>query len=189
MKLLTFSVSVFLVFQRAFHGASNTIDKFLWKRDQRPLPLQVYVSVILNGFDKTFFHGFLRNLNQLVAVRSTVTKIDPQISEPARGCYSWCRPREPRPPAMHGVLYFRCDLDRLSVTCTMKALCRVIRTDTYTNGLKNTKDRQSETISEISMILKRRTSRKVLKSVSTNLIALLITLNKQYDSIRAKLYV
>ena len=59
MKLLTLSVSVFLVFQRAFHRASNTIDNFLWKRDQRPLPLQLYVSVILNGFDKTFFHGFI----------------------------------------------------------------------------------------------------------------------------------
>ena len=54
---------VFLVFQREFHQseyhrASNTIDKFLWKRHQCPLLLQFHVSVILNGFDKTFFHGF-----------------------------------------------------------------------------------------------------------------------------------
>ena len=63
MKLLTLSVNVILVFHRAFHRAeyhcaSNTIDKFLWKRDQCPLLLQFYVSVILNGFDKTIFHGF-----------------------------------------------------------------------------------------------------------------------------------
>ena len=65
MKPLTLSVSVFLVFQRTFHRtechrASNTIDKcFLWKRHKCPLLLQVHVSVILNGFDKTLFHGFL----------------------------------------------------------------------------------------------------------------------------------
>ena len=64
MKHLTFLVSVFLVFQRALHHseyqrASNTIDKFLWKRHQCPHLLQFHVSVILNGFDKTFFHGFL----------------------------------------------------------------------------------------------------------------------------------
>ena len=66
MKPLTLSVSVFLVFQRArafhrseCHRASNTVDKFLWKRHQCPLLLQFDVSVILNGFDKTLFHGFL----------------------------------------------------------------------------------------------------------------------------------
>ena len=64
MKTLTLSVSVFLVFQRAFHRsechrASNTIDRFLWKRHKCPLLLQFDVSVILNGYDKTLFHGFL----------------------------------------------------------------------------------------------------------------------------------
>ena len=64
MKLLMLFVSVFLVFQLAFyraeyHRASNKIDKFLWKRHQCPLLLQFYVSVILNNFDKTVFHGFL----------------------------------------------------------------------------------------------------------------------------------
>ena len=66
MKLLTLSVSVFLVFQRAFnraeyHRASNKIDNFLWKGHQCPLLLQFYVSVILNGFDKTLFYGFPHN--------------------------------------------------------------------------------------------------------------------------------
>ena len=56
--------SVFLVFHRAFHRseyhrASNTIDKLLRKRHQCPLLPQFYVSVILNGFDKTFLPGFL----------------------------------------------------------------------------------------------------------------------------------
>ena len=60
MKPLTLSVSVFLVFQGSeYHRASNTIDKFLWKRHQRPLLLEFDVSVILNGFHKTLFHGFL----------------------------------------------------------------------------------------------------------------------------------
>ena len=63
MKPLTLSVSVFLLFQRTFHRskchrASNTIEKFLWKRHKCPL-LRFDVSVILNGFDKTLFHGFL----------------------------------------------------------------------------------------------------------------------------------
>ena len=31
---------------------------FLWKRHKCPLLLQFDVSVILNGFDKTLFHGF-----------------------------------------------------------------------------------------------------------------------------------
>ena len=62
MKPLTLSVSVFLVFQRTFHRsechrARNTIDKFLWKRHKCPLLLRFDVSVILNGFDKTLFHG------------------------------------------------------------------------------------------------------------------------------------
>ena len=60
--IMTLTVSVFLVFQRAFHRAEchrarNMINKFLWKR--RPLLLQFYVSVILNDFNKTFFYGFL----------------------------------------------------------------------------------------------------------------------------------
>ena len=64
MKPLTLSVSVFFVFQRTFHRsecyrASNTIDKFLWKRHKRPLLLRFDVSVILSGFDKALFHGFL----------------------------------------------------------------------------------------------------------------------------------
>ena len=59
MQLLTLSVSIFLVFQRAFHRASNTMDKCLWKRHQCPLLLQFCVSIIMNGFDKTLFHGFL----------------------------------------------------------------------------------------------------------------------------------
>ena len=64
MKPLALSVSVFLVFQRTFHRsechrASNTIDKFSWKRHKCPLLLRFDVSVILNGFDKTLFHGFL----------------------------------------------------------------------------------------------------------------------------------
>ena len=64
MKPLMLSVSVFLVFQRTFHRskchrASNTIDKFLWKRHKCPLIVRFDVSVILNGFDKTLFHGFL----------------------------------------------------------------------------------------------------------------------------------
>ena len=63
-KPLTLSVSVFLVFQRTFHRsechrASNTMDKFLWKRHKCPLLLRFDVSVSLNGFDKTLFHGFL----------------------------------------------------------------------------------------------------------------------------------
>ena len=63
MNPLTLSVSVFLVFQRTFHRskcrrASNTIDKFLWKLKCPPL-LRFDVSVILNGFDKTLFHGFV----------------------------------------------------------------------------------------------------------------------------------
>ena len=64
MKPLTLSVSVFLLFQRTFHRlkchrASNTIDNFLWKRHKCPPLLRFDVSVILNGFDKTLFHGFL----------------------------------------------------------------------------------------------------------------------------------
>ena len=71
MKLLTLSVSVSLVFQRAFHRASNTIDKFLWKQHQRPLLLQFFVSVILNGFDKTFFQGFLPKETDVMFSHST----------------------------------------------------------------------------------------------------------------------
>ena len=68
MKPLTLSVSVFLVFQRTFHRSEcneNDIVQatrstiFLWKRHKCPLLLQFDVSVILNGFDKTLFHGFL----------------------------------------------------------------------------------------------------------------------------------
>ena len=67
MKPLTLSVSVFLVFQRTFHHSEcneNAIvqgtrsTNFLWKRHKCPLLLQFDVSVILNGFDKTLFHGF-----------------------------------------------------------------------------------------------------------------------------------
>ena len=62
------SVSVFLVFQRTSHRSEcneNAIvqatrsTNCLWKRHKCPLPLQFDVSVILNGFDKTLFHGFL----------------------------------------------------------------------------------------------------------------------------------
>ena len=64
MKLLTLSLKCILVFQRGFHReeyhrASKTIDKFLWKRHQCPLLPQIYVFVILNCFDKTFFHGIV----------------------------------------------------------------------------------------------------------------------------------
>ena len=68
MKPLTLSVSVFLVFQRTFHRSEwneNAIvqatrsKNFLWKRHKCPLLLQFDVSVILNGFDKTLFDGFL----------------------------------------------------------------------------------------------------------------------------------
>ena len=67
MKPLTLSVSVFLVFQRTFHRSEcneNAIAQatrstnVLWKRHKCPLLLQFDVSVILNGFDKTLFHGF-----------------------------------------------------------------------------------------------------------------------------------
>ena len=68
MKPLTLSVSVFLVFQRTFHRSEcNENDivqatqstNFLLKRHKCPLLLQFDVSVILNGFEKTLFHGFL----------------------------------------------------------------------------------------------------------------------------------
>ena len=69
MKPLTLSVSVFLVLQRTFHRtecnenaivqATRSTNVFLWKRHKCPLLLQVDVSVILNGFDKTLFYGFL----------------------------------------------------------------------------------------------------------------------------------
>ena len=68
MKPLTLSVSVFLVFQRTFHRSEcneNAIVQatrstiVLWKRHKCPLLLQFDVFVILNGFDKTLFHGFL----------------------------------------------------------------------------------------------------------------------------------
>ena len=68
MKPLTLSVSV-LVFQRTFHRSecnenaaivqATRSTTFLWKRHKCPLLLQFDVSVILNGFDKTLFHGFL----------------------------------------------------------------------------------------------------------------------------------
>ena len=59
MKPLTLSVSVFLVFQRTFHRSEcHRASNFLWKRHKCPLLLQFDVSVILNGFDKTLFHGF-----------------------------------------------------------------------------------------------------------------------------------
>ena len=68
MKPLTLSVSVFLVFQRTFHRSEcNENDivqatrstNFSLKRHKCPLLLQFDVSVILNGFEKTLFHGFL----------------------------------------------------------------------------------------------------------------------------------
>ena len=67
MKPLTLSVSV-VVFQSTFHRSEcneNAIVQatrstiFLWKPHKCPLLLQFDVSVILNGFDKTLFHGFL----------------------------------------------------------------------------------------------------------------------------------
>ena len=77
MKHLTLSASVFLVFQRArafhsseYHRASNTIDKFLWKRYQCPLLIKFDVSVILNGF-KTLFHGFLLKENDVMFSHGT----------------------------------------------------------------------------------------------------------------------
>ena len=78
MKPLTLSVSVFLVFQRAFHRseyhrASITIDKFLWKRHQCPLLLQFHVSVILNDFDNTLFHGFLVKETDVMFSHGTFT--------------------------------------------------------------------------------------------------------------------
>ena len=44
---------------------------FLWKRHQCPLLPQFYVSVILNGFDKTFFHGFLLKETDVMFSRGT----------------------------------------------------------------------------------------------------------------------
>ena len=71
MKLLTLSASVFLVFRRAFHRANNMINKFLWNLHQCPLLLQFYFSVILNGFDKTFFHGVLPKVTDEMFSRGT----------------------------------------------------------------------------------------------------------------------
>ena len=63
--LLTLSVSVFLVFQRAshraeYHHASNTIDNFfvLFVETAQMSSTTILCSVILNSFDKTFFRGF-----------------------------------------------------------------------------------------------------------------------------------
>ena len=50
-----------------------------------------------------------------------------------------------------------------SVACVMQVMSAT-RADTYTNELKNTKDRQSETTSESSMIWSLKTSHKVLES-------------------------
>ena len=66
--------------------------------------------------------------------------------------------KEDKPPlvSQQCVVYsFQCSLcDAMSAT----------RADTYTNELKNTKDRQSETTSESSMIWSLKTSHKVLES-------------------------
>ena len=79
MKPLTLSVSV-LVFQRKFHRSEcneNAIVQatrstiFLWKRHKCPLLLQFDVSVILNGFDKTSFHGFLLKETDVMFSHST----------------------------------------------------------------------------------------------------------------------
>ena len=74
--------------------------------------------------------------------------------------------REDKPPLVNQqcvVYYFI-----ISVTCVMQVMS-VIRAGTFSNELRNTKDRQSETsrqsetISESNMIWNRRTSRKVLE--------------------------
>ena len=71
MKPLTLSVSVFLVFQRTFHRSECHRAIFLWKRHKCPLLLQFDVSVILNGFDKTLFHGFLLKETDVMFSHST----------------------------------------------------------------------------------------------------------------------
>ena len=78
----------------------------------------------------------------------------------------------------------------------------VTRADSYTTELENTKDRQSETISDSNMIWNQTTSRKVLeflRKCQHKFDCLIFemffikdlkpTLNKQSDSIRAKLFV
>ena len=52
-----------------------------------------------------------------------------------------------------------------SVACVMQVMSAT-RADTYTNELKNTKDRQSETTSESSMIWSLKTSHEVLEILS-----------------------
>ena len=64
MKLLTLSVSVFLVFQRRHSIVQNTIVQATRStnfcgNDTNVLFYYNFVSAILNAFDKTFFHGFL----------------------------------------------------------------------------------------------------------------------------------
>ena len=82
MKLLTLSLinKCILVFQRGFHRkeyhrASNTIDKFLWKRHQCPLLPQFYVSFILNCFDKTFFHGIIPKETDVMSSHGTFATV------------------------------------------------------------------------------------------------------------------
>ena len=70
MKPLTLSVSVFLESQNAIVQATRSTS-FLWKRHRCPLLLQFDVSVILNGFDKTLFHGFLLKETEIMFSHGT----------------------------------------------------------------------------------------------------------------------
>ena len=63
MRLLTLSVNVFLMFQRAlhraeYHRASSTIVIFFGENDTRPMSTHTILCFHnhVNGFDKTFFH-------------------------------------------------------------------------------------------------------------------------------------
>ena len=84
MKPLTLSVSLFLVFQHTFHRSEcneNAIvqatrsTSFLWKRHKGPLLPQFDVSVILNGFDKTLFHGFLLKETDVMSSHGTFATV------------------------------------------------------------------------------------------------------------------
>ena len=62
MKLLTLLVSVFLVFQHSITQITivqATRSTNFCGNDTSPLLQHFYISVILNGLDKSFFHSFL----------------------------------------------------------------------------------------------------------------------------------